>query len=175
MKRADYANLSKFPEKLQAWFLDYWKPISATLILAVALLLTFTDIGHWLISRGDYSNALFTLLVIDSVILLGVLAKLLLNYLGDDTPKWMGYLTDEYHGARWTWKYQESFDQITDLQPHCINCKHDLKVVDGEYPEKMISCPSCKSMVSRFFGSYENYLQTIRDLIKQKIRKNYLE
>src|SRR5450830_313624 len=169
MKRSDYANLSKFPEKLQAYLLGYWKPISATLILAIALLLTFTDAGRWLISRGDYSNALITLLVIDTVILVGVLAKLILNYLGDDTPKWMSYLTDEYHGARWTWKYQESFDQITDLQPHCINCKHDLKVVDGEYPEKMISCPSCKSMVSRFFGSYENYLQTIRDLIKQKI------
>jgi ribosomal protein L34E len=175
MKRSDYAALSNYPEKLQVLFLQHWKLILPALLILIGLLVAFTDFGHWLISKGDYSNALFTLLVIDSVILVAVLAKLLLNYLGDDTPKWMSYLTDEYHGARWTWKYQETFDQITDLQPYCVNCKHDLKVVDGEYPEKMISCPSCKSMVSRFFGSYENYLQTIRDLIKQKIRKNYLE
>jgi ribosomal protein L34E len=175
MKHSDYANLSKLTQNIESYLLKNWKVFSLAVAFLIALLLAFTDIGHWLISRGDYSNALFTLLVLDTVILLGVLTKLILNYLSDDTPKWMRYTTDEYHGARWTWKYLQAFDQITDLQPHCINCKHDLKVVDGEYPEKMITCPSCNSMVSRFFGSYENYLQTIRDLIKQKIRKTYLE
>jgi ribosomal protein L34E len=154
--------------------IQYWWAVSAGLIGLIVILVEAKSIWHWLSASGNYNNALVLFLGIATTILAIVITRYALRVVRDDSPKWLNYRADNFHGAHWEWKYKETYEDIDDLHASCLECKHDLKIADGEYPEKILECPSCKKVISRFFGSYDNYQQTIRNLIKQKVRNKYL-
>ncbi|OAM52276.1 hypothetical protein A7981_01960 [Methylovorus sp. MM2] len=177
MMESIISKLEKLLENLVRKVSQHWIIVTVISVVLIVAILEHTLLRAfvvWLIQSSNYNNGYVVLVTIGTLGLIAIASKLLYEHFGDNTPKWLSYLSDQFHGAEWSWKYGSDYEAIEELQPFCLKCKHDLKVTDGEYPEKIIVCPSCNTQGARFFGSYENYLQTIRNLIKQKIRNNYL-
>jgi hypothetical protein len=143
----------------------WWTPIIAGVVAT----------WHFL---GDTTPVMNWLLIVLVLCTLGVGGILVLAVLADRMPKeparrWQDYLSDEFHGIRWRWRYS-STDSIRDVCPFCPQCDMQISPHPSAYIGAGITvfeCDNC-SFERRIEREYDGIEHLIQRSIQQKLRNN---
>jgi hypothetical protein len=95
------------------YLLVYWPALASSVGAFIELLAGSSNIPHWAI-------ALVGILAIPTVLLIAALVWNRVHPNAPQVPDWTTYVTDEFFGIRWRWRYlHNTISNLTTYCPHC--------------------------------------------------------
>jgi hypothetical protein len=151
---------------LGTYLLDLWPTIGSFAKDTYKFAVSATSLSNWVI------GILGLLATLPIIILLAIIWQKIFPS-SSSTPDWQNYITDEFFGLRWRWRYSGNW-QIYDIHAFCPHCDFQVyaKNASAYHPidRIMFLCESCDQKLGEFDESFLSLENKIGRFIQQKIR-----